>query len=69
MEFEVKIETNVGSIFPKASPLRQDYRIVRIIELLYLIYLVNSEIRSKKKGQSHSKMTLPLSFDYLLDWK
>lgn len=49
-----------GSIFPENLTFDgEEHRTTRINEVLSFIYLINNELKSKKNGQNHSKMTLP----------
>lgn len=50
----------IGSIFPENLTFDGvEHRTTRINEVVNLIYLVNNEIKPKKSGQNHLKMTLP----------
>jgi hypothetical protein len=50
----------IGSIFSGNLTFDgEEHRATRIKEVINFIYLINNELKSKKNGQNHSKMTLP----------
>jgi len=54
----------IGSIFPENLTFDgENYRTGRINEVVNLIYLVNRELKSKKRGQNLYEKTLPRLVD------